>query len=142
MQVGERFAHLLVEGLEADILVSTPLGVNGRRDRERVGQLQSRSRTNRRRSSREIHVHLDRLDPEPDEHPVHGLSALRTRCLEGANEYFRVVDGGDEPARFRLERPPDSLDGIGVVGVVPGEERNQDVGVEDDYRHSRRSSSR
>ncbi len=39
-------------------------------------------------------------------------------------------------------QPPDPADRRGVVGIVRVEERDDDAGIEDGYRHSRRSFRR
>jgi hypothetical protein len=61
---------------------------------------------------------------------------------ERTDQQLAVVDGRDQTPRARLERLSHPLDGLGVVGVLTAEVSDEDVGVEDGYGHSRRSSSR
>ena len=90
--------------------------------------------------------------------------ALRDICREGLDTYAELgqelSDDGDGlwPVTPRVDedlgmsargkdellaaQPPDHANRRGVVGIVRVEERDDDAGVEDGYRHSRRSFRR
>lgn len=131
-----------IEAFEDNVTVTALLCINRSRERVGVGQFEARSDAYGGGASRERKIDLDRLDTEPDEHRVHGRGAGGACRTQRPDQHLGVVHRRHESSRSRLERPAHFLDGLGVVSILATEIRDQDVSVEDDYGHSRRSSSR
>ncbi len=134
--------YFFVEGLETDITIAVLLSMNGRRDGIGIRKLERRPYSYRTRSLGKGHIDRDRLDAEPREHRVHRSRAGATRRAQRTDQYFCVVHSRDDPLSVRSEGSSHSIHGCGVMGVVPAQKSDQDVSIEDDYDHSRRSSSR
>jgi hypothetical protein len=132
MQIGERLVDLLVEALDSDVVVSALRCVNGGRQRESVGQLERGSRSHCGGSSCQIHVDLDRLDPQADEHRIDGASAGSSGGLERPDQDLCVIDRGDESPGSWFQGSPYPFDSLTMMGIIPVEEGDEDVRVEDD----------
>jgi hypothetical protein len=117
------------------------LGVDGGGERVRVRQLEPGADPDRRRPPGQRHVDDDRLDREVTDHVVDVVTLLLAG-LDRADQDLAVVHRADQPARARGKRVAHDRDGIAVMGVGGVEETDQNIGIEDDYRHPSRTSSR
>ena len=142
MQIRVCLQNAPVEGLEPNVVVAALFRMDGGSDGIRIGERKTSPPANGRGAPRKRHVHLSRLDVEPDEHRIDGVRRSRTSRLQRADQDLRVVHGRDPAACPLCHGPTQALDRLFVVGVVAPEVGDENVCGEDDYRHSRRRSSR